>query len=119
MHEKILIPKQHFLTHYPNLLMKYSPLIHFWSMQIEEKHQYFKEIVQNMRNYKNIPMLLATKHQLYQAHILQSSLDSNIQCGPVKRAARESLPFSSLLEDLNENIIYTVPWILIYETKYV
>lgn len=88
-------------------------------MRMEAKHKYFKEIIHNMRNYKNIPMSLATKHQFYQAHILQSSLDNNIQYGPVKRVARESLPFSSLLEDLNENIIYTMPWILINETKYV
>lgn len=54
LYEKTLIPKQHFLTHYPNLLMKYGPLIHFWSMRMEAKHQYFKEIVHNMRNYKNI-----------------------------------------------------------------
>lgn len=30
-----LKPKFHFLTHYPNIMLKYGPLIHFWCMRYE------------------------------------------------------------------------------------
>ena len=39
-----LKPKHHLITHYPEIILKVSPLIHFWTIQNEAKHRTFKRI---------------------------------------------------------------------------
>lgn len=51
LYEKPLIPKQHIMIHYSQLILKYGPLIHFLSMRMEGKHQYFKLLVHAMKNF--------------------------------------------------------------------
>lgn len=51
-----LIPKHHFLEHYPELIKAFGPVIAFWTMRFEAKHSQFKRIVRHTGNYKNIFM---------------------------------------------------------------
>lgn len=37
-----LIPKHHFLEHYPTLIKAFGPVIAFWTMRFEAKHSQFK-----------------------------------------------------------------------------
>lgn len=39
-------------------------------MRFEAKHSYFKGVVSDVHNFKNIPLTLATKHQLMMGHFL-------------------------------------------------
>nr|XP_054929049.1 uncharacterized protein LOC129385914 [Dermacentor andersoni] len=39
-----VIPKLHFLVHYPRFLREVGPLKHMWSMRFEAKHQQFKKL---------------------------------------------------------------------------
>lgn len=39
-----VIPKMHFLVHYPSLMLKYGPIIHLSCIRFEAKHQYFKKV---------------------------------------------------------------------------
>lgn len=58
-----LIPKHHFLTHYPNAIRRMGPLIFFWMMRFESKHQYFTRIAKSTKNFVNIAKTLAKRHQ--------------------------------------------------------
>ncbi len=68
-----LIPKHHFLEHYPTLIKEFGPLIALWTMRFEGKHRYFKQIVRHTGNFKNVLFSLATKHQLMIAHHLHAT----------------------------------------------
>jgi hypothetical protein len=118
LYNKTLIPKQHFLIHYPQLILKFGPLIHFWSMRIEAKHQYFKSLVHAMRNFKNTGLSLARKHQLYQAYTLNGySFLNSVEFGPAKIVDGINFPFLNLLDC--HTTFYVVPCVCIDGVKYV
>ena len=62
--EQRLIPKHHFLEHYPELIRAYGPLVSLWTMRFEAKHSFFKHVVRHTRSFRNILLSLAMKHQL-------------------------------------------------------
>lgn len=89
-----MIPKHHFLMHFPSMISKYGPLRNFWCMHFEEKHQYFKKLISNLRNFKNVTHTLAFRHQMKLAHALSShfltrSCTASSSC---KQLTAESLP---------------------------
>lgn len=43
----VLIPKCHYLIHYPRLMSLYGPLHSLWCMRFKGKHQYFKNLANN------------------------------------------------------------------------
>lgn len=59
-----LLPKHHFLEHYPQMIRYFGPLSAVWTMRFEAKHRFFKQIVKHTSCYKNVPLTLASKHQL-------------------------------------------------------
>lgn len=61
--EAHLLPKHHFLTHYPNAIPRIGPLIYFWMMRVDSKHQFFTHQAKNTNNFVNITKTLAKKHQ--------------------------------------------------------
>lgn len=58
-----LTPKHHNLTHYPTIIRRIGPVIHFWMMRAEAKHKVFTDMIGRTNNYKNLPMTLANQHQ--------------------------------------------------------
>lgn len=69
---KQLLPKHHFLEHYPEMIRCFGPLIFYWTLRFEAKHSYFKKVVRHTNCFKNITLTLASKHQLmlgYNHHI--------------------------------------------------
>lgn len=65
-----LLPKHHFLEHYPKLIRRFGPLIDFWTIRFEAKHSFFKRVVHDSHNFRNILLTLSTKHQLTLAYHL-------------------------------------------------
>ena len=63
-----LRPKHHYLLHYGELIIKFGPLIHLWTMRLESKHSYFKQCGRRIKNFKNVSGTLTEKHQLYMAY---------------------------------------------------
>ena len=59
-------PKHHYLSHYPRAYMNAGPLINVWGMRMESKHTYFKGVIRVAKNFKNVPLTCATRHQLSQ-----------------------------------------------------
>ena len=67
-----LIPKHHFMMHFPSLMQKFGPLRNLWCMNYERKHQYFKKIIVNTQNFINVTSTLAEKHQMRLSYELSS-----------------------------------------------
>lgn len=58
-----LKPKHHLLLHYERIIRALGPVVKFWAMRMEAKHQYFKQLVHQTNNFVNIKKTLAMKHQ--------------------------------------------------------
>lgn len=68
-----LLPKHHYLEHYPQMIRCFGPLVALWTMRFEAKHSFFKQVVRHTNCFKNIPRSLATKHQFMLAYHTHAS----------------------------------------------
>ena len=78
---KNLLPKHHFMTHYPRCIREIGPILHTWCMRYEAKHNFFKT---QLKSFKNITKTLAKKHQRYMALNLESINQCRLTIGPGK-----------------------------------
>ena len=67
-------PKHHILSHYLMLYKKYGPLIRLWTMRMESKHSFFKNVVRSSKNFKNVSKTCASRHELAQVSHRYSGL---------------------------------------------
>nr|XP_023651070.1 uncharacterized protein LOC111835233 isoform X1 [Paramormyrops kingsleyae]XP_023651071.1 uncharacterized protein LOC111835233 isoform X1 [Paramormyrops kingsleyae] len=58
-----LLPKHHFLEHYPQAIRDFGPLVALWTMRFEAKHRFFKRVLRQTGCFRNVLMSLARKHQ--------------------------------------------------------
>lgn len=63
-----LRPKHHYVEHYPELTRHFGPLVHLWTMGFEGKHRFFKRVIHDTHNFKNVLKTLATRHQHMMAY---------------------------------------------------
>lgn len=77
-----LKPKHHYIEHYPELTKHFSPLINLWIMRFEGKHRFFKEVIQDTKNFKNVLKTLATRNQHMMAYHLNGPLFFQPQAQP-------------------------------------
>lgn len=113
-----MIPKHHYMLHYPSCIRKIGPIIHMWSMRGEAKHRVFKS---TLKNFKNITVSLAKKHQMSIAYKWETSPLNHVEYGPLK-------PFDADDEENNEMITQVLPavaedtfstnWVNISGTEY-
>merc|ERR1719357_196298 len=59
-------PKHHILSHYPDLYLKHGPLKDVWAMRMESKHTFFKGVLRTSKNFKNVALTCARRHQMSQ-----------------------------------------------------
>jgi hypothetical protein len=71
--EKRLIPKHHFMLHYAYVIRQTGPLISLWTMRFEGKHNYFSQLANHTKNFRNICYSLAMRHQQFSAHIFRNN----------------------------------------------
>ena len=99
----VMTPKCHYLIHYARLIEQYGPLRLLWCMRFESKHQYFKIVARNCRNFINIATTLSNRHQFRQCWEFSSqSLLSEFENVPGKSV---STPFSSLPVELQRALM--------------
>ncbi len=79
--DKNLLPKHHFMVHYPSCMQKIGPLIHCWCMRYEAKYNVFKK---QLKSFKNITKTLAKKHHCQMAYIWQTFDPNAMKFGPGK-----------------------------------
>lgn len=58
-----LRPKHHFLLHYVRVIRMMGPVLFFWVMRMEAKHQFFKRVAQKTKNFINLKKSMAYQHQ--------------------------------------------------------
>lgn len=63
-----LRPKHHYVEHYPELTRRFGPLVHLWTMRFEGKHRFFKRVVHDTHNFKNVLKTLAIRHHHMMAY---------------------------------------------------
>ena len=78
--EKKLKPKHHFLSHYPELVLAFGPLVRVCTLC-------FKKCCRWFQNFKHVTKMLTHQHQLLQAYYSTGSLF------PDKLQCFDSLPF--------------------------
>ena len=77
-----IIPKQHFLIHYPSIIRKFGPPKLYWTMRFEAKHSYFKRVEKATHNHVNLLYSLASRHQNLQVyHLLTPDYFVDIEHG--------------------------------------
>lgn len=70
---KKLLPKHHYIEHYPHMIRCFGPLVRLWTMRFEAKHSFFKKVAHHTKCFKNVALTLSKKHQLMIAYHLHSS----------------------------------------------
>ena len=60
-----ILPKHHYI-------MQFGPLINVWTLRFESKHSYFKEVLRQRKNFKNVALTLSRDHQIRQAYLLET-----------------------------------------------
>lgn len=112
-----VIPKMHFLIHYPEQIMALGPLVRSWTMRHEAK-LYLLKCAGRISNFKNISQSISCRHQRLMCYELASGglLHPNIECGPSNSALARSLRnettcikdhIHSLVPDISDDVIIT------------
>ncbi|XP_041919960.1 uncharacterized protein LOC121684096 [Alosa sapidissima] len=76
-----LLPKHHFLIHYPRSIRNIGPILHMWCMRYEAKNNFFKR---QLKSFKNITLTLAKKHQSCMAIYQETFSNERLTLGPGK-----------------------------------
>lgn len=89
-----VIPKMHYLIHYPRHFLLHGPFAKLSCMQFDLKHRFSKlqkkpQVAKKTRNFKNISATLSCRHQVSLMHALAQS----VQTMPTKGGTKtDSLP---------------------------
>ena len=67
-------PKTHFLSHYPEAITLYGPMINVWTARYEAKHRIAKMLSNSAKNFLNISKTLAVRQQFRQSSMIYSGL---------------------------------------------
>ena len=124
--EQPFTPKQHYLVHFPKVILLLGPLLNLWAMRFEAKHQYFKQL-KKLMNFKNICLSLSRHHQKVAAmNRSRNSIFKENENGPVRLPQGEELlrikerVSSAFAIDISSIIsVEAFKWIKIHGTKYV
>lgn len=66
---KRLLPKHHFIIHYPSLIRILGPLGQYSTMRKEGKHKVLKRWARACNNYQNIAQTVVKRHQEQQSYV--------------------------------------------------
>lgn len=101
-----LLPKHHFLEHYPEMIKCFGPLVALWTMRFEAKHSFFKQIVRHTKNFRNITLSLAKKHQLMVSYHM---LTSDAEKSPLEVSKVSKVPIDVLNSDVLNTLTQKYP----------
>lgn len=80
--DKNLLPKHHFMIHYPRCIRNIVPLVHIWCMRFKAKHFIFFK--QSINFFKSLTKTLVKIHQSHVALNWETFNFQRPQYGPVK-----------------------------------
>lgn len=121
-----LRPKHHFLTHYPRCIRLVGPLIRFWCMRFEAKHNFFRRLSHIVCNFRNISKTMAMRHQMMQCYIIYSrkSIDSHaLEVGPGSVVLLQDVADGKIIAGLLKNVaidahVFIAKWVSIHGVSY-
>lgn len=118
-----LRPKHHYLEHYPEMTKCFGPLVHLWTMRFEGKHRFFKRVIHDAKNFKNVLKTLATRHQYMMAYYLSAPafFRPHIQASHVSSVPEENLPKVAkefIKAKTNSQSIYSTSKVSVDGTEY-
>lgn len=115
--QRSLIPKHHFMVHYPSSIRKIGPLLHMWCMRFEAKHKVFKDY---FKNYKNITKSLAKKHQMAIAFHWETFNLHQKEYGPIKPFSlrEENLVHNEHFEIMSSKEVFSSTWVKVNGVEY-
>lgn len=124
--DRHLKPKHHFMLHYPLAARQIGPLILYWSMRFEAKHNFFRRLSHIVCNFKNITKSMAYRHQMYLCYQMicrQSYKDVASEIGPGSCVLLNSLPNCEVLSELLGMYplfgdVFLAKWANVFGTKY-
>lgn len=96
-----LLPKHHYLEHYAQMIRLFGPVVGQWKICFEAKHSFFKKVVRYTNCFKNVPLSLASKHQMMIAYYLSSPCLSK---SDTEVSALSTLPVDLLKEEIAQDI---------------
>lgn len=82
--KKDLIPKHHFMVHYPTVIRTMGPVIFTSVMRLEAKHQELKAFAQKTNNFRNLNKTIAEKHQTLMClkeHLYRDQIENGLELG--------------------------------------
>ena len=95
-----LKPKFHNLIHYPSIMLKNGPVIHFWVMRFESRHREVKANAQATSCNKNMLVIIATKQMLKMCEIIHFlQCESDIKCGVRNASECETKSYFTKADD--------------------
>lgn len=62
-HERKLKPKDHFMTHYGEIIRRCGPIVHMSTMRFEMKHKELTKVMKHKNNFRNVTKTIATHVQ--------------------------------------------------------
>jgi len=94
----LIVMRSSLSHHFLFLYNRCGPLVRYWCMRFEGKHNYFKDLAHRVKCFKNIAKTLATRHQHLMCYYLGTSTPGSPFCkdamvGPVSTKILSSLPF--------------------------
>lgn len=104
--EADLIPKHHFLTHYPTVIERMGPPIHMWTMRMESKHKVLTDIGKKTANFVNITKTMASKHQFKMckkfnlSHSIQTPKASNLMVNSLDYSKYKNVVETSFVKNV-------------------
>ncbi|KAJ1519805.1 hypothetical protein ONE63_005058 [Megalurothrips usitatus] len=102
-----LIPKQHFLVHYPTLILRLGSFVNYNCMRCEAKHKYFKKLTAYYAAFRNITFFLAHRDQLHQAYEWSKSPSKETKSGRRSTVSLKCADYGHLLKTASGEVIET------------
>lgn len=96
-----LLPKHHYLEYYPQMIRRFGPLVGQWTMRFEAKHSFFKQVIRHTSCFKNVPLTLASNHQMMITYHLSSL---SLSKSDLEVSAVSTLPVDLLKEEMAQAI---------------
>ena len=125
--ESAILPKSHFLIHYPEQILALGPLVRTWTIRYEAKLSLFKK-ASRVGNFKNIALTLSQRHQYWMCYQLASGqlLQQGFECGPgdhspllkYKEKALQDKIYDILPGISNETPVFNTHWVKKYGILY-
>lgn len=117
LYSESIIPKFHFMVHYPGQLIALGPMVRTWTMWCEAKLNLFKRGA----HLGNFNLTVAQRHQRWKCNQSASGelLRSNFECGPGSKPQHLGDMVSSLPECVrrtlpnisNDSTIFRPTWV--------